>query len=164
MLWSLAASSVKKEPPFTIQEEGWGEFDMEIILTPQASPDIPLRHDLNFQHERYESKHVVSFKNPKPALLALLRESGSAGAADDGGTNGVNGGKKSRDGGDKKKAQRNKGGLAIDMERLAEGLQELQEDDLLHVVQMVHVNKSTETYARTDVERMSPPIRASSLR
>lgn len=40
------------------------------------------------------------------------------------------------------------------MERLAEGLQKLQEDDLLQVVQMVHDNKTAETYAKNDVERM----------
>lgn len=39
------------------------------------------------------------------------------------------------------------------MERLAEGLQKLQEDDLLAVVQMVHDNKTPETYTKNDVER-----------
>ena len=44
------------------------------------------------------------------------------------------------------------------MERLAEGLQKLQEDDLLQVVQMVHDNKTAETYAKNDVERTFPLI------
>lgn len=38
------------------------------------------------------------------------------------------------------------------MEKLAEGLQRLGEEDLLHVVQMVHDNKSEETYTKNDVE------------
>ncbi|KAL1639872.1 transcription factor TFIIF complex subunit Tfg3 [Diplodia intermedia] len=38
------------------------------------------------------------------------------------------------------------------MEKLADGLQRLGEDDLLQVVQMVHDNKSTDTYTKNDVE------------
>lgn len=43
----------------------------------------------------------------------------------------------------------------IDMDRLADGLQKLGEDDLLVVVQMVHDNKSAESYTKNDVERTS---------
>jgi transcription initiation factor IIF auxiliary subunit len=39
------------------------------------------------------------------------------------------------------------------MEKLAEGLVKLGEDDLLHVVQMIHDNKSEETYTKNDIER-----------
>lgn len=38
------------------------------------------------------------------------------------------------------------------MEKLADGLQKLSEDDLLHVVQLVHDNKTAETYTKNDVE------------
>ena len=38
------------------------------------------------------------------------------------------------------------------MEKLAEGLQKLGEEDLLNVVQMVHDNKTPETYTKNDVE------------
>jgi transcription initiation factor TFIID/TFIIF subunit len=38
------------------------------------------------------------------------------------------------------------------MEKLADGLQKLSEDDLLTVVTMVHDNKSNETYTKNDVE------------
>lgn len=68
---------------------------MQIIVT-AAEKDHTFTHDLNFAQPRYESKHVVvrnpffwyiylsedgqliakTFKNPKPALLAALRESG----------------------------------------------------------------------------------------
>lgn len=41
------------------------------------------------------------------------------------------------------------------MEKLADGLQKLGEDDLLQVVTMVHDNKSHETYTKNDVESMS---------
>jgi len=38
------------------------------------------------------------------------------------------------------------------MEKLADGLQKLGEDDLLQVVQMVHDNKTVDTYTKNDVE------------
>ena len=85
------------KPPFKIQEEGWGEFDMTIVLTaPDKGGEHTIAHDLNFQEQRYETKHTVvsemacfksfgfllniclfkTFKNPKPALLDKLRETG----------------------------------------------------------------------------------------
>lgn len=39
------------------------------------------------------------------------------------------------------------------MDRLADGLQKLGEDDLLQVVQMVHDNKAADSYTKNDVER-----------
>lgn len=38
------------------------------------------------------------------------------------------------------------------MDKLAEGLQKLDEDSLLHVVQLVHEQKSNDTYTKNDVE------------
>ena len=49
------------------------------------------------------------------------------------------------------------------MEKLAENLQKLGEDDLLQVVEMVHNNKTAETYTKNDVER-KPPTQNPSLR
>ena len=47
-------------PPFRISEEGWGEFDMEIILTAiDKGGEFPMAHDLNFQSNRYEAKHTI---------------------------------------------------------------------------------------------------------
>ena len=51
----------------------------------------------------------------------------------------------------------------IDMDKLADGLQKLGEDDLLQVVQMVHDNKTSESYTKNDVERRflwAPPSSA----
>lgn len=39
------------------------------------------------------------------------------------------------------------------MEKLAESLQRLGEEDLLQVVEMVHNNKTSDTYTKNDVER-----------
>jgi len=38
------------------------------------------------------------------------------------------------------------------MEKLADGLQRLDEDSLLQVVQMVHDHKTSDTYTKNDVE------------
>jgi transcription initiation factor IIF auxiliary subunit len=52
--------TVIKKPPFRIDEKGWGEFDMTIVLTAIGKGgDHTLDHDLNFQAERYEAKHQV---------------------------------------------------------------------------------------------------------
>ncbi|PYI11116.1 putative Ran-specific GTPase-activating protein 1 [Aspergillus sclerotiicarbonarius CBS 121057] len=135
-----------KNPPFRISEEGWGEFDMQIGLT-AADKEHFVTHDLNFAQPRYESKHVITFKNPKPALLAALRESGPV----PGDENGVKS-KRSAAGeeGSKKKKRTEK---SVDMDKLADGLQRLGEDDLLQVVQMVHDNKAPDSYTKNDVEQ-----------
>jgi transcription initiation factor IIF auxiliary subunit len=52
--------TVIKKPPFRIDEKGWGEFDMTIVLSAVGKGgDHTLAHDLNFQAERYEAKHQV---------------------------------------------------------------------------------------------------------
>ncbi|EOD51147.1 YEATS domain-containing protein [Neofusicoccum parvum] len=136
-----AVQSLKK-PPFRIEEEGWGEFEMQIILSGVAKGgDHSIDHDLNFQTERYEAKHWIVFKNPKPELLTLLKESGSV--------PGEENGARSRSALPSAKKKKDK---AVDMEKLADGLQRLGEDDLLQVVQMVHDNKTQDTYTKNDVE------------
>ena len=45
--------------------------------------------------------------------------------------------------------------LQVDMEKLAEALQKVSEDDLLLVVQMIHDNKTQDTWTKNDVERKS---------
>ena len=81
---------------------------------------------------------VQTFRNPKPDLLAILKDSGPAGEA-----NGTASSKPQK----RKPASRN-----VDMEKLAEALPQLQEDDLLQIVQMVHDNKTDDTYTKNDLE------------
>jgi transcription initiation factor IIF auxiliary subunit len=132
------------EPPFRCENEGWGEFDMTIDLyTTEKGGKSTLVHDLNFAKPRYESKHVVTFKNPSAALINLLRETGPVPGDE------ANGTRKKTDGEKKRKRATN----AIDMERLADGLVKLQEDDLLQVVQMIHDNKSEDTYTKNDIDQ-----------
>ena len=104
------------------------------------------------------------FKNPKPALLAILKESGPV----PGDANGV----KAREESAKKKKRPDKGvslskhshiypnfdadrafWIQIDMEKLAENMQKMTEDDLLLVVQMIHDNKTADTWTKNDVDR-----------
>lgn len=63
-----------------------------MIIGLTADKEYSIGHDLNFGQLRYESKHVIvsfiestnfatrlrfqTFKNPKPALMAALRETG----------------------------------------------------------------------------------------
>ncbi|KAL2382915.1 hypothetical protein RJZ90_002948 [Blastomyces dermatitidis] len=135
-----------KSAPFKIEEEGWGEFDMQIGFTVLDKEHI-VNHDLHFQQNKYESKHVLTFKNPKPALLNILREYGPV-PGDENGVKSKRGG--TQDEGSKKKKRIDKN---VDMDKLADGLQKLGEDDLLQVVQMVHDNKSADSYTKNDIEQ-----------
>lgn len=63
-----AIDSVLKTPPFRIQEEGWGEFDLPIGLTAD-NKEHSVTHDLNFAQARYESKHVIV--RPWPPIPCL---------------------------------------------------------------------------------------------
>jgi transcription initiation factor IIF auxiliary subunit len=112
------------------------------LFTTEKGGKTTLMHDLNFAKNRYEAKHVVSFKNPSQALITILRETGPV--------PGDENGARKKDG----NAKRPKKSGNIDMEKLAEGLVKLGEDDLLHVVQMIHDNKSEDTYTKNDIERM----------
>lgn len=47
-----------KEAPFRIEEEGWGEFFMDIVLT-GPDKDHVISHDLNFQKNKYEASHTI---------------------------------------------------------------------------------------------------------
>jgi hypothetical protein len=79
-----------------------------------------------------------TFRNPKEPLLSILKESGNVGE-----TNGAAPASKPK----RKQQSRN-----VDMEKLADALPQLGEDDLLQVVQMVHDNKTEETYTKNDLE------------
>ena len=49
-----------KKPPFKLEEQGWGEFDMAITLHfAEKSGTKELAHDLHFQAPKYETTHVV---------------------------------------------------------------------------------------------------------
>jgi transcription initiation factor IIF auxiliary subunit len=111
------------------------------LYTTEKGGKHTLVHDLNFAKGRYDAKHTITFKNPNAALVNILRETGPV-PGDENGSR--------KKGGEDKKRKR---AGAVDMEKLADGLVKLGEDDLLHVVQMIHDNKSEETYTKNDIER-----------
>lgn len=155
----LTKPLVLKDPPFRIGEDGWGEFELKIDLQDHGGKTHEFLHDLNFQQPKYEVKHVITFKNPKPVLLASLRDSGPVP-----GDSAANGATQKRTGDaagpePKKKKKGGENSKGFDMDKLAEGLQKLNEDDLLQVVQMVHDHKSDESWMRNDIERKFLPQR-----
>lgn len=183
---TLTPSIAITKPPFRIQEEGWGEFDMRIILT-AADKEHPISHDLNFAQSRYESKHVIvrlirlyfiwlkvgltdvaDIQKPQtgtPRRSARVRTGARRrerrqAQASSGRRRGFE--EEEEDGQECTfwSMYEYKGGCSIwlnamqvDMDRLADGLQKLGEDDLLQVVQMVHDNKAPDSYTKNDVER-----------
>lgn len=159
-----------KEPPFRIEEKGWGEFDLTIVLHFQdRAGEQTILHDLHFRSNRYEVLHTVNFPTNKPGLLKLLQESGpvppikSAGhskttsSVDSPSSTPTGDHKRKIEGGaglnpkTKKKSKTFEKG-SVDLEKLADSLQKLGEDDLLGVVQMVTDNKTSEMYIKNDVE------------
>lgn len=151
-----------KKLPFKLEEEGWGEFDMEIVLhAVDKGGDHTIRHDLNFQEAKYETLHVMSFTNPKPNLARLLAKSGPVpgleNLPEENGAPTPASTKKDKRKGHDDDTRANKKGRSsvknVDMEKLAEGLQKLEEDDLLKVVQLVHEHKTQDTYIKNDVEQ-----------
>jgi len=128
-------------PPFRCSNEGWGEFEMTIdCYTTEKSGKSTLLHDLNFAAPQYENVHTVTFRNPSQALQQILRETGPLPNDDDSAKS------KSR------KVQDSKKKKGIDVEKMAEGLPKLSEDDLLQVIQMIHDNKTDDTYIKNDVD------------
>jgi len=101
-----------------------------------------LHHDLNFLKEEYPHDIEIRFKSANTNLINILRETGPV-PGDENGT-------RKKGEGEKK---RKKGAGIVDMEKLAEGLVKLNEDDLLHVVQLIHDNKSEDTYTKNDIDR-----------
>ena len=130
---------------------------MEITFTADGK-DQTIVHDLNFKDNRYENKHTYTFRNSKPALLEKLAASGpvpSSGLEDSPAPAAANGtsSTKKRTLADDSSKKRKKVDKSVDMDKLADGLQKLGEDDLLQVVQMVHDNKSEDSYTRNDADR-----------
>jgi transcription initiation factor IIF auxiliary subunit len=129
------------EPPFKCTNEGWGEFEMSIdMYTTEKGGKISISHDLNFAAPTYEQIHNIQFKNPSQALQQILRETGPLPSDEERGKI-----KKTEGAIKKKKA-------SYDVEKMAEGLLKLGEDDLLQVIQMIHDGKDESTYIQNNID------------
>lgn len=134
--------------PFICTNEGWGEFEIGIdCYTTEKTKLQPIVHDLNFQQQKYESTHSVTFKNPSQALQERLRETGPLPTDED-----RAGKKKGGLGGGAGGAGRKSAQQKHDYEKIAEALEKLEEEDLLRVIQLINENKGPDTYIRSDVE------------
>lgn len=108
-------------------------------------------HDLNFQSgDSYTKTQQLTFKNPKPNLLRALQGGGKPGATGTGLSGG--GTPASKRVGEDKVSSKPKKRRPVDIDRLADGLQQLQEDDLLQIVQLVNDQKTEDMYVRNDLE------------
>jgi transcription initiation factor TFIID/TFIIF subunit len=98
-------------------------------------------HDLNFQKPIYETIQTISIKNPSQALQQILRETGPVAGEDDPKAAKI---RKANDGKKRKPG--------YDYEKMADGLTKLSEDDLLHVIQLIHDHKTEDTYTKNDMD------------
>lgn len=143
----LTAVVAVTEAPFTCENEGWGEFEMHIDLYyTDKSGKITIPHDLNFASEHYDQIHTVTFKNPSQNLQQILRETGPLPSDEDRRSRKVEGGSKKQ-----KKP--------FDVEKMADALVKLEEDDLLQVIQLIHDHKSDETYIQNNLDGTSSTTR-----
>jgi len=127
------------EPPFKCTNEGWGEFEMSIdVYTTEKGGKHTFVHDLNFAAPQYEVEHAIQFKNPSQALQQILRETGPLPSDEERKL-------KKADGTKKKK-------FAVDIDKMADGIVKLGEDDLLQVIQMVHDGKDDTTYIQNNID------------
>ncbi|KAK9365914.1 yeats family-domain-containing protein [Lipomyces kononenkoae] len=146
-----------KKPPFKLEEQGWGEFDMTIVMhAVDKGGEKSIIHDLNFLESKYVTEHKLSFPSSRPLLSKLLAESGplpdSAVVGSPVPAEEARKEKRKHEGTEasKKKGKHEK--ASIDVERLAEGLEKLGQDDILQVVQMVTENRTPDMYIKNDVE------------
>ncbi|CEP12758.1 hypothetical protein [Parasitella parasitica] len=66
-----------KKEPYLLQEKGWGEFDMRVILYFKdflLEPDPEeILFDLHFREPIYTIKHTIIFNDPSPELIRILQ-------------------------------------------------------------------------------------------
>lgn len=149
-----------KAAPFRVEEQGWGEFDIPITVhlvgLSGKQSERKFNHDLNFMQEKYTSDHVITIPTNKSQILNnLLLESGPVPSND--GLDVSNKRKTDADSSSKLKKQKSSNGAGamkglVDLEKLANGLTKLNEDDLIVIVQMVTDNRTNEMNIKNDVD------------
>jgi transcription initiation factor IIF auxiliary subunit len=126
------------EPPFLCKNEGWGEFEMSIDLYITDKGKQTIFHDLNFASAEYENIQTVGFRNPSKALLEILNETGPVPSDEPAAKKPTIPSKKRRNG--------------WDIEKMGDAMCQLDEDNLLHVIQMIHDNKGENSFTKNDIE------------
>ncbi|EEB05710.1 transcription factor TFIIF complex subunit Tfg3 [Schizosaccharomyces japonicus yFS275] len=139
-----------KKPPFQIDERGWGEFEMQIVLHfVDKGGEQTVAHYLSFEKENYHADHELTIPTHKPGLCRALAASGPVpGYPEEPEETRKEKRKNEVETTGRKKVK----SKPVDMDKLAEGLQKLQENDLLQVVQLINENKTPEMFVHNDVE------------
>lgn len=141
-----------KLAPFRVEEQGWGEFDIPIAIhlvgLPGKLGERKFNHDLNFLQETYTVDHVILIPAKSAQLTKLLAESGPVPKED---------AKRKPENDLSAKLKKLKSGTAaqkgsVDLEKLANGLTKLSEDDLIVIVQMVTDNRTSDMNIKNDVD------------
>ncbi|OBA21951.1 SAS complex, SAS5 subunit/transcription initiation factor IID, subunit 14 [Metschnikowia bicuspidata var. bicuspidata NRRL YB-4993] len=142
-----------KQPPFKVEEQGWGEFDIPIAVhlvgIPGKQGERKFNHDLNFLQETYTVDHVILVPLKNAQLNKLLAESGPVPLEGDA--------KRKSDAEVLSKLKKLKSTSSatkgsVDLEKLAKGLTLLSEDDLITIVQMVTDNRTSDMNIKNDFE------------
>lgn len=110
------------------------------LFTTEKGGKSTIQHDLNFGAPQYEHIHTIQFKNPSQALQQLLRETGPLPSDEERKLKKVDGTKKKK---------------AFDVEKMADGLVKLPEEDLLQVIQLIHDHKDESTYIQNNLDGKS---------
>lgn len=132
------------EPPFKCTNEGWGEFEMSIdLFTTEKGGKQTVMHDLNFAAPQYENIHTITFRNPSQALQQLLRETGPLPSDEE---------RKLKKADPGAAASGNKKKKTYDIEKMADALIKLGEEELLQVIQMIHDHKDDNTYVQNNLD------------
>ncbi|ABN66843.2 predicted protein [Scheffersomyces stipitis CBS 6054] len=151
-----------KQSPFLVEEQGWGEFDIPISIhilgLNGKTGERKFNHDLNFLQEKYVNDHVVTIpvsSTKNQVLNKLLLESGPLPFDDNVNKRKLETGNGAADANKFKKSKGTNGAAvkgSIDLEKLANGLTKLSEDDLIVIVQMVTDNRTSEMNIKNDVD------------
>jgi transcription initiation factor IIF auxiliary subunit len=114
------------------------------LFTTEKGGKQTIAHDLNFAAPTYENIHTISFKNPSQALQTILRETGPLPSDED------RKARKAEGGGAVKKQKKN-----FDLDKMADVIPRLPEDDLMQIIQMIHDHKAEDTYINNNVDGKS---------
>lgn len=143
-----------KQLPFRVEEQGWGEFDIPITIHLTGLPgklgERKFNHDLNFLQEKYTVDHAILIPLKNPQLNKLLLETGSVPTEGDAKRKSEQ--ERSAKLKKLKAANGNAAKGSVDLEKLANGLTKLSEDDLIVIVQMVTDNRTNDMNIKNDVD------------
>ncbi|EDO17039.1 hypothetical protein Kpol_530p9 [Vanderwaltozyma polyspora DSM 70294] len=141
------------EPPFKIEEQGWGGFALNISLfLLEKGGERKVVHDLNFIKEEYQVDHVIQVPLNKPLLRTELAKSGHV---EEPPTKRKN---ESTTSTTEPKPKKGKASVtptvkgSVDIQQLAFSLTKLKEDDLVTIVQMITDNRTPEMDVVNNVE------------